>query len=187
MLKVVWEWKPFIWKWKKKGRRFVCKCDCWNIKEIHLWELSSGKRHCCWCSIVYHSIHWMTGTVEHRAWCGMRKRCYNAKGRDYKNYQGRWITVCDRWKSFENFYNDMWPRPDGTSIDRIDVNGNYEPSNCRWATHLQQVNNRKNTVWIEYSGMKKSIADWERYFWFRKCFLQQRLKKWVPFENAIIR
>jgi hypothetical protein len=74
----------------------------------------------------------------------MKQRCLNYNSKDYTNYGGRGIKVCDRWiNSFINFYNDMGDRPLGTSIDRIDVNGNYEPSNCRWSTSKEQQNNKR--------------------------------------------
>jgi len=87
----------------------------------------------------------MTSTGAHVSWLKMIERCEKTYCRRYADYGGRGIRVCDRWKTFENFYADMGDRPEGMSIDRIDVNGNYEPSNCRWATPAQQRANRRDS------------------------------------------
>lgn len=84
-------------------------------------------------------------TPTYRTWKAMWARCTNPNVPHWKDYGGRGITICERWRSFENFLADMGDRPEGRSIDRIDVNGNYEPSNCRWATALEQRHNRRDT------------------------------------------
>jgi len=83
-------------------------------------------------------------TRTYRSWRSMMKRCYNKNTKDFSNYGGRGITVCERWRnSFESFLSDMGERPESKTLDRIDVNGNYEPSNCRWATHVEQSYNKR--------------------------------------------
>lgn len=98
----------------------------------------------------------------YRAWDAMRQRCNNKNNRAYKYYGGRGISVCDEWNKFENFY--IWAINNGhdksLSLDRIDVNRNYEPSNCRWATHQQQTDNRRNTVRFEHDGLTLSLTQW---------------------------
>lgn len=90
---------------------------------------------------------------EYRAWTNMKSRCFNESRWDYKHYGGRGITVCNRWlHSFENFYADMGPRPDGLTLDRIDVNGDYKPKNCRWATISQQRKNVRPDVVCRRKG-----------------------------------
>lgn len=102
-----------------------------------------------------------TKSKLYHVWWAIKTRCYNPKDKSYKDYGGRGITMCDRWlNSLEAFEEDMGNRPVGTSIDRIDPNGNYEPSNCRWATPLQQTLNRRNVK--GYQKIKEGVfdADW---------------------------
>lgn len=90
--------------------------------------------------------HGYYNTPVYNAWRNMKQRCFDANVPDFKNYGARGITVCERWRvSFEAFLADMGDRPDGMTLDRIDVNGNYEPGNCRWATQATQVRNRRAT------------------------------------------
>lgn len=102
----------------------------------------------------------MKGNISYRTWRDMISRCANEKNRAYNHYGGRGITVCERWTKFENFYADMGDRPDGLQIDRKDNDGNYEPGNCRWATHTENGNNRRTSRYIDYNGQSKTLKQW---------------------------
>jgi hypothetical protein len=101
----------------------------------------------------------MEGTPTYKTWAAMKVRCDPMSKQKYPNYAGRGIGVCDRWQTFENFYDDMGERPQGKSIDRIDNNKGYCPENCRWATPKQQCNNRRNTVYVKHNG--KILNVWQ--------------------------
>ena len=94
----------------------------------------------------------------------MKARCYNKKHDHYKEYGGRGIKVCRRWFWFKNFVADMGPRPDGLSLERIDCNGNYEPSNCKWATHTEQMRNTRRNKYYELYGEKKTLGAWAKKY-----------------------
>lgn len=140
--------------------------ECGKIREVAYNSLISGKVRSCGClRRRSHGTHHMTGTRIYRIWRGINKRCYNKNDRNYYKYGERGITVCDEWKgrgNFINFYN--WAMSHGyrddLSIDRIDVNGNYEPSNCRWATLKEQMNNTRTNYFITYNGKTMTMAQW---------------------------
>jgi len=106
-------------------------------------------------------LHGKNHTPEYVIWCAIKRRCNGQNYKDFKHYGGRGIKICDRWaKSFAAFYSDMGPRPSlDLSIDRIDVNGNYEPGNCKWATRLEQQQNKQNTYFVTYHGERMSFPD----------------------------
>ncbi len=144
---------------------WVCKCACGVERSVVSSSLIKGVSVSCGChqSAVVSSMnfkHGMTGTTEYRSWQMMMSRCYNRNFPDYDLYGGRGIVVCDSWKDFRNFYSDMGGKPEGkTSIDRVDVNGNYEPSNCRWASQIEQCNNVRKNRFVLVDGNRMTIAN----------------------------
>lgn len=137
------------------------QCDCGNRKLVLISNLTSGHTTSCGCfATELITKHGMGRTRTYRIWAGILERCNNPNKKAYPLYGGRGISVCDEWYDFRNFYADMGECPDGLTIDRIDNDGNYEPSNCRWATYSQQANNRRSTVILEYNGKKMSLKEW---------------------------
>lgn len=141
-------------------------CDCGARFVANGYYARIGKITCCpSCSkergrqaILKHGL---TDTPEYRLWTDIQTRCHNQNSTAFKNYGGRGIVVCERWRSsFENFLADMGKRPPGLTIERDDVNGNYEPGNCRWATRAEQANNKRNNVNLTIGGVTKTVAEW---------------------------
>ena len=147
-----------------KKRYVLCQCDCGSRKEICLSNITSGKVASCKClhkEIIgaINKTHGMTHSREFHTWVGMKARCLNPENPSYKNYGGRGITICDKWlDSFENFLSDMGPCPQNYSLDRIDVNGNYNPENCRWADNITQSNNKRTNIFVTVNGEELTLT-----------------------------
>jgi len=156
------------------SRTVMCRCDCGNERLVFLSHLRRGNSLSCGC--VNRSENPKRDNPAYAVWACMIQRCTNPKNSNYHKYGGRGITVCSRWRdSFDAFIQDVGDRPDGTSLDRIDNNGNYDPSNVRWATPIVQARNmRKNrlatigeqtktvTEWISILGIESAPCVWSR-------------------------
>lgn len=151
---------------KPKLAYWRCKCLCGNKDEFVVdgKMLRSGNTLSCGCVRKEHhpQKHGGCHTKLYMVWMAMRKRCYNPNDVDYPRYGGRGILVCKEWNDDYSSFN-CWAHSngytDGLEIDRIDNDGNYEPSNCRWITHKEQYNNRSTNIWIEYNGERKRLLD----------------------------
>jgi len=164
---------------------WVCECDCGNKTIATGTELRIGNVRSCGClssdlSRERATKHGACATKEYHAYRSMKDRCYRVSHEYYSKYGAKGVSVCSEWlESFDNFLNDMGKAPSKEhSLDRIDNDGNYEPSNCRWATKQEQSVNRSNTVWIEFNGEMKHLAEWSRVLGVSSITLQNRIKKY---------
>lgn len=168
---------PSEGKWAHS--RVYTKCDCGNMRDFRLDAIKRGAHTHCGCRT---SQNYSAARKIHGQYCGgigsklanthgaMLERCYNSKCQFYDRYGGRGITVCDRWRVGENgkrhlecFIEDMgYPPSKAYSLDRINNDGNYEPSNCRWATRVEQQNNRRGNVRVEFLGRTQTLTQWTR-------------------------
>jgi hypothetical protein len=145
---------------------WLFSCSCGGTVERDGYSVRRGKHiDCATCAAERTRLatvkHGLSHTREFRIWTGMQTRCHNPNASNYPRYGGRGIAICDRWRSFQAFLDDMGPCPsDKHSIDRIDGRGNYEPGNCRWATAAEQTANRACTRLVCIDGKTKTIAEW---------------------------
>lgn len=176
--------------------KWLCRCDCGNYKEIWGYNLTRTHTTSCGCFNREQNQkrlrnkeknpfykHGKSGMRIHDIWRAIIDRCCNKKNKNYFNYGGRGITICEEWKNdFLNFYN--WAIVNGyrddLTIDRINVNGNYEPDNCRWADTDTQANNKRTNCYIEYEGETNTISEWAKKYNMKYGTLRTRLKvyKW---------
>lgn len=147
--------------------RFICKCDCGNVKSYDAYSVKSGSTKSCGCKKSSfckeaNVRHGMSKTRLFKTWCSMKRRCYGKSSDTYKYYGKRGINVCEDWMIFENFMNWAFKSgySDNLTIERLDVNGNYCPENCTWIERALQQKNKRSNVIIEYNGETKILKDW---------------------------
>jgi len=157
-------------------RVFLCRCDCGSMFQSVYSNLHSGNTESCGCNVKT-----QRGLYKHplySVWRGMMRRCLDHRSPQFSDYGSRWITVCDRWKVFLNFYNDMHVSYEkGLSIERIDNDKGYSKENCMWATMKQQQANRRDTQHITINGETKCLAEWARIFHVPQPTANWRYKK----------
>lgn len=184
---------------ENKKLLWLCQCECGNIGKVNSFSLLQGKSKSCGClqkEITKKRLttHNQTNKRIYNIYYNIKQRCYNKKEKRYKDYGGRGITICDEWlgdNGFVNFYN--WSIKNGyqddLTIDRIDNNGNYEPSNCRWTNLETQTNNKRNTIYFEFFGIKKSLKQWINFMgWNYKTYYARYSRGYETFRiNEIIK
>lgn len=140
--------REFAGQNKHSQSLWFCKCDCGNMKIIMGGGLRNGHTKSCGClqrqrTKESRTTHGMSLTSEHAIWKSMFQRCTNPNNKAYKYYGGHGIKICKSWRSFSNFFEDMGEKPKGLTLERINNNGNYELSNCKWATRTEQMHNQR--------------------------------------------
>lgn len=171
---------------EQKRTKYRCICDCGNTVVVDGYNLRHGIANPCVCTQKYQSginngtyKHGSSQTRLYGIWQGMLNRCRNPKVNRFDSYGGRGIAVCDEWQEFAAFQS--WSLANGyndsLSIDRIDVNGNYCPSNCRWADNQTQANNRTTNHILDFNGESHNIAEWSIITGINKGTIQSRLRR----------
>lgn len=172
---------------------WLCKCDCGNNHIVKSVNLVHGYVKSCGCMRNQmisdaNKTHGKVGTRIYNSWHCMKSRCYNANNEHFKDYGARGITVCEEWKdNFQAFYD--WAMSHGfredLTIDRIDVNKGYTPENCRWATAKEQQRNRRITIFLDYNGERKPLAEWAEIKGINRKVLERRIRNHWSVKRAL--
>ena len=167
-----------------------CKCDCGEFVEVSTHSLTTGNTKSCGCLKVDKfrrmiTKHGYSDTRTYGIWQDIKKRCFDVNEAEFNRYGGRGITMCKEWANdFTAFLHDMGECPKGMTIDRIDNDGNYEPSNCRWADGFTQGNNKSNNINIEIDGVTKTMTQWCRVYGISQQTAHSRISTlhWNPID-----
>lgn len=168
---------------KKSYTRWLCVCDCGKKKYIARTSLTAGVTQSCGCLQVEgvkarRTTHGKSRTPEYQVWKNMMSRCYDPNNISYPNYGYRGIAVCLAWHEFENFLSDMGERPENHTIERVNNNGGYNKSNCKWATKEEQFSNTRRNHYVVLKGEKKTVKQLSKQFGISQPTLAYRLKNW---------
>lgn len=175
----------------RRDRMANCICHCGTRFSAAASKVKSGHTKSCGClkraaGEAHFKTHGLKNRREYNVWCAMRDRCTNPNTKQYPNYGGRGIRVCDEWMvSVEAFLRDMGDCPKGLSLERVDTNGNYEPSNCRWATITEQNRNKRNSIMVTYRGVTKNLADLAEEVGLPYKKLRYRIKEGMAADVAV--
>lgn len=176
---------------RQPGRPYwICKCDCGNVAEVSASNLRSGITGSCGCRLLDGSIrrtHGDKASPVYAVWKAIKQRCENPNNKSFSRYGGRGIRLCDRWRDYAKFKEDMGPRPSPMhSVDRIDNNGHYEPENCRWVLPRQQARNKSSNTVAFHNGEWKSWSEWAESAAVSPQLLRSRVVVWGwPFHEAL--
>lgn len=175
---------------RKSHSYWKCICDCGNEKLVRIDHLIRGHVKSCGCLGRESKIkHGMINTKLYKVWDGIKSRCNNPNSKAYKNYGGRGIKICESWNDFMTFHK--WSiesgYEEGLTLDRIDVNGNYEPSNCRWVTRKKQARNTRKTIYATINNKTMDLCSWADEIGENREKLYRRVHKlgWTP-EEAVL-
>jgi len=161
-------------------RYWNCLCDCGAELEVSTGNLNHAHTQSCGClqrdrALEANRIHLGIKTAEFACWVHIRQRCENERSKDYRNYGARGIKVCVRWNSFLNFLSDMGKKPSHhLTIERIDNDGDYSPSNCRWATRKEQNRNSRSNRLLSFGGNKMTTSQWAEFMGVPRSILHKR-------------
>lgn len=166
-----------------------CLCDCGSITRSSTTKLVNGSKKSCGCLEVENQEsllkHGMYGTRAYRIWQNMKTRCLNKECEFFPLYGGRGITICEKWMSFEGFYEDMGEPPENATIDRLDNDLGYTKENCRWRTMKEQANNRSTNIDVTFGGETKTLKQWAEYFGLKYTTTYWRYKKGWPIDRVL--
>jgi hypothetical protein len=174
-------------------RRWMCLCECGEIRAVRKEKLLDGTSQSCGCLQRENlTTHGMTASAvrrkssEYWIWNTMIQRCTNRRARNYADYGGRGISVCERWLSFPNFFADMGLRPSNLhSLERMDNASGYSPANCCWATRREQNQNRRNNRRFTVQGETKCLAEWARALGCSHTTILARIRMGWTEERAV--
>lgn len=183
-----WEIVEFVVV-KNLKSMWLCKCDCGKEKILFLDRFKQSNS--CGClarelAKIQMTTHGYSklGMKEYKAWSSMKERCLNPNNKRFHSYGGRGIKICERWlNSFPDFFQDMGNAPIGFQLERKDNQGNYEPENCKWASRVEQANNKRNNRLITFMGKTQTVAEWSRETGLGFGIIHQRIARKCPIDR----